>query len=395
MSQNRHLAQRLRQQRDRHLWRIRRPISARRLPAIQLAQRQMISFASNDYLGLAQHPQVIASARHSAIEFGIGSAGSALVGGYTEIHAAFEQAIAHWLSVERALLFPSGYMANLALASGLLAAGYHVLADKLCHASLVDTLQLSGQKFRRYPHVDTSVLQRMLGQNDDDAPALIMTDGVFSVTGALAPLVELSRIAAQESAGLIIDDTHGIGVLGANGLGTREYLRSTSSPLLYTFSLAKTFGCSGAIIAGKADYIEHILQFARPYMFTSAIPPMIASAALTSLQLIQQEHWRRQRLQELITYFHQAAKARKLSFLKSVTPIQTMKLADIEQATRLADYLRQQGFWVSLLRPPAVSQGCACLRFTLTCLHGHRHICDVLDHVTVFLAKEHLNNAVT
>jgi 8-amino-7-oxononanoate synthase len=395
MNQGGHLVQRLRQWQNQYLWRTRHPISARRLPAIQLAQRQVISFASNDYLGLAQHPQVIASARQSAIDFGIGSAGSALVGGYTDVHAAFEQAIADWLTVERALLFPSGYMANLALASGLLAAGYRVFADKLCHASLVDALQLSGQKFKRYPHIDMAALQRMFSQSDNDTPVLIMTDGVFSVTGALAPLAELSRIAAKESAGLMVDDTHGIGVLGAKGLGTQEYLQSSSSPLLYTFSLAKAFGCSGAIIAGSADYIEHILQFARPYMFTSAIPPMIASAVLTSLQLIQQEHWRRQRLKELIAYFHQAAKARKLSFLRSVTPIQTMMLADIKYAAQLADYLRQQGFWVSLLRPPAVSRECACLRFTLTCLHEEQHICDVLDHVAVFLGKGHLNNAVT
>ena len=333
-----------------------------------VARRELIDFCSNDYLGLARHPQVIAALAAAAADFGVGSGAAHLVSGHSAPHQALEEELAAFTGRERALLFSTGYMANLGVISSFAGRGETVLEDRLNHASLLDGARLSGARLLRYAHGDAAAAGRMLAQRD--AVALLATDGVFSMDGDIAPLAELASLARRARAWLLVDDAHGLGVLGSGGRGTLAVaaLDSTAVPLLVG-TLGKAFGTFGAFVAGDADTIEYLLQHARTGIYTTALPPALAAATRVALRLAAAEPWRRERLGALIARFRVAAARAGLAPGPVATPIQPVIVGSDAEAVRLSAALRSAGFWVAAIRPPTVPQGRARLRITLSALH--------------------------
>jgi 8-amino-7-oxononanoate synthase len=330
--------------------------------------RELIDFSSNDYLGLAHHPCLAAAMSACAARTGAGSGASHLITGHGSEHALLEEELAAYTGRERALLFSTGYMANLAVMTALSARGECVLLDRLCHASLIDGARLSGATLRRYRHADADSAARLLA--GERGAALIATDGVFSMDGDLAPLPQLARLAQRAGAWLVVDDAHGLGVVGASGRGVLEHfgLSSHAVPVLVG-TLGKAFGSFGAFVAGDADLIEFLIQKARTYIYTTALPQPVAAATRAALALVQAESWRRERLQALTAYFRRAALEAGVPLGPSATPIQPVLLGSAAAALAAQRELAQAGFWVVAIRPPTVPAGSARLRITLSALH--------------------------
>ncbi|MCC7463838.1 MAG: 8-amino-7-oxononanoate synthase [Gammaproteobacteria bacterium] len=330
--------------------------------------RELVDFCSNDYLGLARHPEVIAALAPAAAEFGAGSGAAHLVSGHAAPHQALEEELAGFTGRERALLFSTGYMANLGVISTFAGRGEVVLADRLNHASLLDGARLSGARLLRYAHADAVAAGQLLAQRND--VALLATDGVFSMDGDIAPLGELASRAATAHAWLLVDDAHGLGVLARGGGGTLALagLDAAAVPLLVG-TLGKAIGTFGAFVAGDADTIEYLLQHARTYLYTTALPPAVAAATRVALRLARAEEWRRERLQALIARFRAAAARAGLEPGGGSTPIQPLIVGTDAQAVRWSALLRAAGFWVVAIRPPTVPEGSARLRITLSALH--------------------------
>jgi len=333
--------------------------------------RSLLNFCSNDYLGLARHPTLIAALRECALSFGVGSGAAHLLTGHCSAHHALEEELAAFTQRQRALLFSSGYMANLGAITALTTRHDTVLEDRLNHASLLDAAALSAATLRRYAHADVADAARSL----DARTALLATDGVFSMDGDVAPLPALARLAAEHDAWLLVDDAHGLGVLGAQGGGCLQAaaLDTEAVPLLMG-TLGKAFGSFGAFIAGDADLIEYIMQRARSYIYTTALPPAVAAATRAALVLVQQESWRRERLLSLIGRFRAAAQAQHLVLAPSQTPIQPLIVGSAENALALSAALDEAGFWVAAIRPPTVPEGQARLRITLSALHTEAEV---------------------
>jgi 8-amino-7-oxononanoate synthase len=330
--------------------------------------RELIDFSSNDYLGLAHHPFLAAAMSACAARTGAGSGASHLITGHGSEHALLEEELAAYTGRERALLFSTGYMANLAVMTALSARGECVLLDRLCHASLIDGARLSGATLRRYRHTDADCAARLLA--GERGAALIATDGVFSMDGDLAPLPQLARLAQRAGAWLVVDDAHGLGVVGASGRGVLEHfgLSSQAVPVLVG-TLGKAFGSFGAFVAGDADLIEFLIQKARTYIYTTALPQPVAAATRAALALVQADSWRRERLQALTAYFRRAALEAGVPLGPSATPIQPVVLGSAAAALAAQRELAQAGFWVVAIRPPTVPAGSARLRITLSALH--------------------------
>jgi 8-amino-7-oxononanoate synthase len=343
-----------------------RPAHSRAL--IIAGGRELIDFSSNDYLGLAHHPSLAAAMSACAARTGAGSGASHLITGHGSEHALLEEELAAYTGRERALLFSTGYMANLAVMTALSARGECVLLDRLCHASLIDGARLSGATLRRYRHADADSAARLLA--GERGAALIATDGVFSMDGDLAPLPQLARLAQRAGAWLVVDDAHGLGVVGASGRGVLEHfgLSSHAVPVLVG-TLGKAFGSFGAFVAGDADLIEFLIQKARTYIYTTALPQPVAAATRAALALVQAESWRRERLQALTAYFRRAALEAGVPLGPSATPIQPVLLGSAAAALAAQRELAQAGFWVVAIRPPTVPAGSARLRVTLSALH--------------------------
>jgi len=335
--------------------------------------RELIDFASNDYLGLARHPALAAAMGACAARDGAGSGAAHLVSGHNAEHARLEEELAAFTRRERALLFSTGYMANLAVLAALAGRGERVLLDKLCHASLIDGARLSGARLLRYPHADAAAAARRLGESP--APVLIATDGVFSMDGDLAPLPELARAAAAQGAWLVVDDAHGLGVLGASGRGTLEHfgMGPAEVPVLVG-TIGKAFGTFGAFVAGRHDLIEFLIQKARTYIYTTALPPPVAAATRRALELAQRDG-RRERLGSLIARFRAHAAALELPLAGGeLTPIQPVLFGSAAAALAAQQQLEERGFWVVAIRPPTVPPGSARLRVTLSAAHTEAQI---------------------
>jgi len=346
---------------------------------IEVDGKQLLSFCSNDYLGLANHPALKKAFVRAVEEWGVGSGSAHLVTGHSRAHHELEEALAEFTGRESALLFSSGYMANLALITTFASKDDHVFEDKLNHASLIDAGRLSAARLHRYLHADTASLQRQL-QSINNGDCLIATDGVFSMDGDVAPLAALVDLAEQYSAKLMVDDAHGIGVLGQTGAGTLESLglNARQVPLLMG-TLGKAFGTAGAFIAGDKVFIETLIQKARSYIFTTAQPAAIAAATLASLQLVRKEDWRREKLQSLITRFKDGSRQLGLPVPASDTPIQPLLAGKSAQAVGWARQLEQQGILVSAIRPPTVPQDTARLRITFSANHSEKQVDQLLD----------------
>ena len=341
--------------------------------------KSVVSFCSNDYLGLANHPNVIEALKRGAEQYGVGSGAAHLINGHSRAHHALEEELAEFTGRPRALLFSTGYMANLGVAMALVKRGDSVFEDRLNHASLLDAGRLCGARFSRYHHVDPVDLRKKLTQRSTDAK-LILTDGVFSMDGDLAPLPELSRLASQHDAWLMADDAHGLGVLGESGGGSLEYyaLNANDVPILMG-TLGKAIGTFGAFVAGDEDIIETLIQVARTYIYTTAIPSAIAEATRASLRIVKQETWRREYLASLIKRFRDHAGQLDLPLVESVTPIQPILLGESQRAAKLSDALLEHGLLITAIRPPTVPEHTARLRITLSARHTEEHVDKLLD----------------
>jgi 8-amino-7-oxononanoate synthase len=342
--------------------------------AVIVDGRRLVDFSSNDYLALAAHPALAAAMAECATRCGTGSGASHLVSGHGREHAALEEELAAFTGRPRALLFSTGYMANLGVVTALASRGESVLLDRLSHASLIDAGLLSGARFRRYPHCDADAARRLLAESTPHT-AVLATDGVFSMDGDIAPLAALSEAARAHDAWLIVDDAHGIGVLGPNGRGALELAALTceQAPVLVG-TLGKALGSFGAFVAGSHGLIELLIQRARSYIYTTALPQPVAAATRAALRLAREESWRRERVLALTARFRTAAEQAGVPLADSVTPIQPIPLGSAQAALAAQQALREAGFWVVAIRSPTVPAGAERLRVTMTAGHQESQV---------------------
>lgn len=331
--------------------------------------RRVVDFCSNDYLGLSRHPAIAEAMRESAAATGAGSAASHLVTGHGREHQMLEEEIAAFTGRERALLFSTGYMANLAAISTLADRGEVVALDRLNHASLIDGTLVSGARFSRYAHADPGDAERVLKEHNGQC-TVVATDGVFSMDGDVARLPTLARIARAYKAWLVVDDAHGIGVLGQTGRGVCEHheLATDDVPVLVG-TLGKACGSFGAFVAGSSELIELLVQKARTYIYTTALPQPVAAATRKALRIMQDEPWRRERVLALAARFRAAARELDMHLSPSESPIQPVILGTADAAVRAQNELMDAGFLVVAIRPPTVPAGTARLRITFSAAH--------------------------
>jgi 8-amino-7-oxononanoate synthase len=372
------LATRLAERRAAHLYRQRPLLQSPQGPEVMVDGERLLAFSSNDYLGLANHPEVVAAWQAGAEKWGVGGGASHLVLGHSGPHHELEEALAAFTGRPRALLFSTGYMANLAAVTALVGQGDTVLEDRLNHASLLDAGLLCGARFSRYLHNDADSLGKRLGRAEGNT--LVVTDGVFSMDGDLADLPALCAAARRKGAWVMVDDAHGFGPLGATGGGIVEHfgLGLDDVPVLVG-TLGKAFGTAGAFVAGSEELIETLIQFARPYIYTTSQPPALACATLKSLELLRAESWRREHLNKLVARFRQGAAEIGLSLMDSPTPIQPILVGDSERALKLSALLRRRGLMVGAIRPPTVPAGSARLRVTFSAAHSLEQVERLLE----------------
>lgn len=368
----------LRRQSD--LYRHRLTLQSAQGAVVKVGNREYLNFCSNDYLGLAAHPRVINAFQRAAASHGVGSGASHLVCGHSVLHHQLEEALADFTGRPRALLFSSGYMANTGILTSLLQRGDHVFEDRLNHASLLDGGLHSGARFRRFPHSDVTALERKL--TAVEGVKLVVVDGVFSMDGDTAPLEELAAACSRQDASLMVDDAHGFGVMGKRGAGSTEAagLDISSAPVLMA-TLGKALGTAGAFVAGSELLIEALIQQARTYIYTTALPPAVAAASLESLRLLQDESWRREHLAQLINRFRHGAAQLDLPLMPSASAIQPLLVGDAGRALSLSEQLRQRGLLIGAIRPPTVPTGTSRLRITLSAAHSEAQVDLLLEQL--------------
>ena len=356
------------------LRRTRRVVDAKDGPHLQVDGRSLLSFASNDYLGLSQHPALIAAAQEAASRYGVGATASPLVCGHEGPHEALEAELAAFVGRPRALYFGSGYLANVGLVPALVGRGDAVFSDALNHACLIDGVRLSKAEAHVYPHVDLTALAAQLAASTAQRK-LVVTDAVFSMDGNIAPLRELLALCEQHDALLMVDDAHGFGVVGPGGRGSAALAGIADSPrLVYMATLGKAVGCIGAFVAGEASTVEWILQRARTYIFATAVPAMAAAAVSASLKVMTAESWRQPHLHGLIAQLRAGMAGLPWRLLQSDTGIQPVIVGDNARALALSEALRDRGLWVPAIRPPTVPEGTARLRISLSAAHSRADV---------------------
>jgi len=373
------LAARVAERERADLLRRARTLDATRGVRVRIDGRELLNFCSNDYLGLAQDPRIIKALRDAANECGVGSTAAHLVCGHHREHARLEEALCEWTGRDAALLFSSGWLANLGAMQALLDRSGVCVQDKLNHASLLDAAQLSGAALKRYPHNDVMGAARQL-ESAGEKPALLATDGVFSMDGDAAPLRELASLCKREGARLMVDDAHGLGVLGPHGAGSvgEAGLSQPDAPVLMA-TLGKALGCMGAFVVGSHALIEGLTQFARTFVYTTAMPPVLAAAAYEAVRIAREEDWRREQLRALIVRFRAGATQLGLPLMDSTTAIQPIVLGDVEHAVQASHALERSGFLVTAIRAPTVPASKARLRVTLSAAHDATDVDRLLD----------------
>jgi 8-amino-7-oxononanoate synthase len=385
MNMHTYLSALLQQRQQAALYRTRLTHDSPQTPTLLIDGQTYLSFCSNDYLGLASHPRLKTALQQGAQDYAVGSGASHLVTGHTLAHHALEKELAAYTGRERALLFSTGYMANLGAVTALVGRHDAIFLDKLNHASLVDAALLSRAQIHRYPHNDMQALARLLAQSKAQHK-LIITDGVFSMDGDVADLPNIVQLAKTYQAWVMVDDAHGLGVIGETGRGSLEMydLGVDDVPVLMG-TLGKAFGVFGAFVAGSELLIEALIQSARSYIYTTALPAALAEAVRISLVVAEEEGWRRRHLHELVAYFRAAAIKRKIPLMESFTPIQAIVLGESEKALAVSRALYERGIIVTAIRPPTVPQGTARLRITLSALHQEAQIDRLVETLfTVF-----------
>ena len=352
------------------LYRRRRVVESPQGRELMVDGKVLLNFCSNDYLGLASDPRVRNAFQQGANDWGIGSGASHLVNGHTSAHEELEEALAEFTGRPRALLFSSGFGANLGTIASLLGRSDHIFEDRLNHASLLDGGLISRAHFKRFPHRDYDQLNLQLSGTYTDSRKLVVTDGVFSMDGTVCDLQELIKVTVANDAWLMVDEAHSFGVIGEEGRGlTHASGAGTDKVQILIGTLGKAFGTQGGFVTGSEELIETFIQQARTYIYSTAIPSAIAVATLTSLNIAIRENWRREKLAELIKRFRAGADQIGLDMIDSETPIQPISLGGPERATELSELLEEQGMMVRAIRPPTVQQGTSRLRVTLTAEH--------------------------
>jgi 8-amino-7-oxononanoate synthase len=367
------------------LYRSRRVIESPQGINLKTDGRNVVNFCSNDYLGLANHPDVVNAFKSGADRYGVGSGSAHLVCGHSSAHHALEEELAAFTGRDRALLFSTGYMANIGVISALLGRSDAVFEDRLNHASLLDGGLMSGARFKRYAHADVADLGTKL--ENAAGNKLVVTDGVFSMDGDFAPLDELAVAAKNHNAWLMVDDAHGLGVIGERGGGIVEHfgLCQNDVPVLMG-TLGKGLGTFGAFVAGSEMLIETLIQKARTYIYTTALPAAVAEATRASLKIAIEDSWRRNKLKQLSERFRLGAEQIGLQVMPSSSAIQPILIGDSQRAVDISNALLEAGFLVSAIRPPTVPQGSARLRVTFSALHEKQHVDRLLDALAKIIA---------
>jgi 8-amino-7-oxononanoate synthase len=363
------LRERLHDRKGTSLYRYRSALQSPQGPRILIEGQEYLTFCSNDYLGLANHPQLVAAACEGARLYGVGAGASHLISGHSAAHHALETALAAFTGFPGAVLFSAGYMANAGVISALAGRNDAIFADKLNHASLNEAALLSHARFLRYPHLDMAILERQLAAS----PArrkLVITDSVFSMDGDIAPVEALLALCQTYDAWLMLDDAHGFGVLGAKGQGIVSHFNINSPRVIYMATLGKAAGVFGAFVAGQPEIIETLVQHARSYIYTTASPPMLSHALLKSLELIESEGWRRRKLAQLIACLKDELQSLRWKLLSSATPIQPLIIGEADAAVEVSEALRARNILVPAIRPPTIPQGSARLRLSLSASHS-------------------------
>ena len=362
----------------RGLRRQRRTLESPQSAHVVVDGRAAVAFCSNDYLGLAADPRLIAAAREGAQRYGVGAGASHLILGHTAPHHALEEALARFVRLPRALLFSTGYMANIGVVTALVGRADAIFADKLNHASLNDAALLSRADFSRYAHADLASLEKLLATSTARRK-LVATDAVFSMDGDIAPVPELLRLCERYDAWLLLDDAHGFGVLGTGGGGVLRHFNVAAPRIIYMATLGKAAGVSGAFVAGEADLIETLVQRARTYIYTTATPPMLAHALLVSIGIIATEQWRRDALARLINQLKHGVAGLSWRLMPSDTAIQPLVIGGNDEALRAAAALAARGVQVPAIRPPTVPHGSARLRISLSAAHSERDVAQLVS----------------
>jgi 8-amino-7-oxononanoate synthase len=381
------LAADLKHRREQNLFRSTRIAQSPQGPLMQVDGQQYLTFCSNDYLGMANHPKLIESFQAAAKQYGVGSGAAHLVNGHTQAHESLEHALAKFTGRDKAILFSTGYMANLGVIASLLSKQDAVFEDKWNHASLLDGGLLSGARFQRYPHNDLNNLSAKLDKSSARRK-LMVTDGVFSMDGDKANLPALAKLAKQKDAWLMVDDAHGMGALGSTGAGLcEEQGVSQNDVQILMGTLGKGIGTAGAFVAGSEELIDYLTNFARPYIYTTAMPAAVAAATLTSLNIISSEPERRQHLNKLITYFRKEALNLGFKLMNSTSAIQPLLVGGADKALFISQQLKDLGILVTAIRPPTVPMGTSRLRITFSSSHSIDHVDQLLAALKTVMAS--------
>ena len=340
---------------------------------VSIAGQNYLSFCSNDYLGLANHPELIEAVCEGAHQYGVGAGASHLIIGHHTSHHKLEEMLANFTGFPRALLFSSGYMANAGVVTALVGRGDEIYSDKLNHASLNDAAMLSHAKWIRYPHLDLAILEQRLSVSQANCK-LVITDAVFSMDGDIAPVAELSALCEKHNAWLLLDDAHGFGVLGNQGRGIVSHFNFSSPRIIYMATLGKAAGVSGAFVAGQEVVIETLIQYARSYIYTTAMPPLLSYTLLKSLVLIKREGWRRRKLIQLTDHLKKELQLLRWNLLPSDTPIQPVIIGENSEVMQIRNALQERGILIPAIRPPTVPKNSARLRISLSAAHNTKDI---------------------
>ena len=374
----RSLIEDLEARREQNLLRHRRRLDSPQGARARVDGRDLLTFCSNDYLGLANDPRLIAAARDGLERYGLGAGASHLITGHSQAHETLEAQLAEFVGMPRALLFSTGYMANLGAVTALVGRGDQIFADKLNHASLYDACTLSRADLVRYPHGDLTLLEQRLSESVARRK-LVITDSVFSMDGDIAPLPELLALCERYRAWLLVDDAHGFGVLGTQGRGCLQHFQIKGGPVIYMGTLGKAAGVAGAFVAGPDEVVETLVQGARSYIYTTASPPALSVALSKSLEIIAQESWRRDHLGALIDRLRRGLSGCTWPLMPSGTPIQPVLVGDNAEALRISDQLLAQGILVPAIRPPTVPKGSARLRISLSASHSEADVGELIQ----------------
>ncbi|MEE8327452.1 MAG: 8-amino-7-oxononanoate synthase [Nitrosomonadaceae bacterium] len=340
---------------------------------VSIAGQNYLSFCSNDYLGLANHPELIEAVCEGAHQYGVGAGASHLIIGHHTSHHKLEEMLANFTGFPKALLFSSGYMANAGVVTALVGRGDEIYSDKLNHASLNDAAMLSHAKWIRYPHLDLAILEQRLSVSQANCK-LVITDAVFSMDGDIAPVAELLALCEKYNAWLLLDDAHGFGVLGNQGRGIVSHFNFSSPRIIYMATLGKAAGVSGAFVAGQEVVIETLIQYARSYIYTTAMPPLLSYTLLKSLVLIKREGWRRRKLIQLTEHLKKELQLLRWNLLPSDTPIQPVIIGENSEVMQIRNALQERGILIPAIRPPTVPKNSARLRISLSAAHSTKDI---------------------